>query len=738
MSVPNSKPRRAVSADRVDGRAKVTGGAAYGADRSPDRLAHGYMIVSTVANATIRSMDVSAAERAPGVLAVYTPFNPLPLKPSGFLGPVRVPLADKEVVHHGQPIGFVVAETYEQARAAAMLVSADYDERPAAVSLEAGLPGAKEPDSVDGGPAVVTVLADGVGSIDEALRAAEVTVAATYTTAQQQHTPMEPHSAVTAWSGGRLTVHSSSQGAGVLASDLATALEVERGDVRALGPYVGGAFGGKYATYAQTRLAAAAARKLGRPVKTVNTREQVFTATATRAATRQEVTLGARRDGMLTAVRHDAWSGAAIGSATVEAGGHHSSLTWYASPNIQVGAKYVPLNVPEATIMRAPGEAPGSFALECAMDELAGELGIDPLELRIRNHATTDPHSGKPWSSKHLLECYRTGAERFGWSRRAKEPGSTADGDWLTGTGMATAVFPALRFPATMKVRFQADGTAAVSGSTADLGTGMWTVLSVVGSRALGLPAHRIKPALGDSALSDAGFVGGSAGTASVGSAILAAAGEAQKALIKLAVEHERSPFHGLDPDSVRYENGRLTADGGPSEDFDTVLAATGRPGVEAEGSSAPDQSQDYAYASFGAQFCEVRVNRWTSEIRVSRMLAVMDGGTVVNEKTARSQILGGMVWGLSSALHEGLHFDSAGRPANADLAGYLIPVNADTPAVDVHFLDHPDTRFNALGARGLGEIGIVGVAAAVANAVHHATGKRIRDLPITLDQLLE
>ncbi|GAA2447553.1 xanthine dehydrogenase family protein molybdopterin-binding subunit [Streptomyces macrosporus] len=727
------------SVDRVDGRLKVTGGADYGADRTFARLAHGHLVVSTVANATIRAMDTRRAERAPGVLAVHTPFNPLRLRPESSMGPVWVPLQDREVRHHGQPIGFVVAETWEQARHAAGLVRVEYDERPAVVSLERGLSGAETPEHVNGMPARLTVLADGVASVDEALRDSEVTVTATYHTAPQGHAAMEPHSAVAVWEDDTLTVHSSTQGLHFAAADLAMALEVDPSRVRVLSPYIGGAFGGKIVTYAQTKLAAAAARKLGRPVKTVLTREQVFTATATRAATRQTVTLGARGDGTLTAIKHHCWSGGPAGGGFVEPAAHTTSRHWYAAPNIEVAARYVPLNVPETTYMRAPGEASGSFALESALDELAVRLRTDPIELRIRNHAETAPDSGLPWSSKHLIECYRTGARRFGWRERPRTPGSVRDGDWYVGTGMATAVFPALRLPATMRVRFNADGTAAVSGATADLGTGMWTVLTVVGSEALGIPMHRIKPDLGDSRLSAAGFIGGSCGTASVGSAVLAAATAAKKALVTLAVEHPRSPFHGLDPEEVRYEDGRLV---GPDrdEDFGALLAAVGRPGVEAEGSAGPgEETRRHAFASFGAQFCEVRVNRWTSEIRVSRMLSVMDVGTVVNRKAARSQILGGMVWGMSAALHEGLHpDDEGGRYANANLADYLIPVNADVPDIDVHFLDHPDTLHNPLGARGIGEIGIVGVAAAIANAVHDATGKRIRELPITLDKLLD
>ncbi|MFC7582602.1 xanthine dehydrogenase family protein molybdopterin-binding subunit [Nonomuraea antimicrobica] len=372
------------------------------------------------------------------------------------------------------------------------------------------------------------------------------------------------------------------------------------------------------------------------------------------------------------------------------------------------------------------------------MDELAWKLGMDPIQLRMKNYAATIPGGNLPWSSKHLDECYRIGAREFGWDRRPREPRATRDGNWLVGTGMATAAYPAFRYPATMKVAYLWDGTAEVSGSTSDLGTGMTTVLALVGADRVGLPLRRVRARLGDSRLSQAGFVGGSCGTASVGPAIMAAVQAATRQLLTLAVTHADSPLHGTPIEDVRYESGQVRSRR-RTVPFEAVLRATGSPRIEGEASAAPgNETRQYEMDCFGATFCEVRVHELTGEVRVSRMLGVMDAGRIVNPKTARNQIIGGMVWGVSAALHEGLHYEESGRLANGTLADYLVPVNADIPDVDVHFVEYPDLIHNPLGAKGIGELGIVGMAASVANAVYHATGKRVRDLPITLEQLLD
>ena len=720
---------------RLDGPQKVTGQARYGADHQFPGMAYGYLVLSTIAHGEIAAMDVTAAESAPGVLGVYSPFDPLRLRTpsSPMFGETWVPLQDKEVAYYGQPIGFVVAETFEQARDAAMLVEVSYHARPAMTSLTDGLFAAEDaPPGREGAPSSLEFLAPGVESIEDALAASPVVVEATYTTAPQHHAAMEPHSGVAVWDADGLTMYSGNQAPFLQVAELAGALEVDPETVRAVNPFVGGAFGGKARTSAPAFLAAAAARALGRPVKAALTREQVFTATAGRAATVQKLALGADRNGTLIVLRHDSWCSTAMDRSFVEPTSHGTSREYYATQNLALSQKIVPLNVPPTTFMRAPGEAPGSFALESAIDELAVALDMDPIELRLRNNSTAPHGKDLQWSSKHLDECFRVGAARFGWEHRL--PQGRADGDWLVGLGMATALFPALRFPATVEVTLRADDTAVVSTGGSDPGTGLLTVLSLVGAESLDIAPDRITPRLGDSAYPPGGLSGGSTATASAGTAIMIAAAKVIDDLLALA-SAPGAPFDGLE---VSYAEGRVLA-GGRTMTFGELLRALDRPSFSATGSSAPgEELTKHSFSSFGAQFCEVRVHRWTREARVSRMLGVFDAGRIINEKTARSQIMGGMIWGVSAALHEGLEIEESGRLANGDFASYLIPVNADIPDVDVQFVQYPDTLHNAVGAKGVGEIGTVGMAAAVANAVFNATGIRVRDIPITIEDLLE
>jgi len=719
---------------RVDGAWKVTGRAKYGADHNLPGMAYGYVLLSTIAHGEVAAMDTTATKSAPGVIGVYSPFDSLVLRtPATFLGETWVPLQDREVAYYGQPIGFVVAETFEQARDAAQLIEVSYHERPALTSLEDGLASAEDaPPAMDGAPPTIAVLADGVESIEDALAASPVVVEATYSTATQNHAAMEPHSAVAVWDADGLTIYSGNQGSDLQASELAAALAEEPGSVHAINPFVGGAFGGKGRTSVPAFLAAASAKMLGRPVKAALTREQVFTATAGRAATIQKITLGADRTGTLIALRHDSVCSTPADRSFVEPTSHGTSREWYATQNLAISQKMVPLHIPPTTFMRAPGEAPGSFALESAIDELAVELGMDPIALRMRNNSTAPPGNDLQWSSKHLDECFQIGAARFGWAQRT--PRGHTDGDWLVGMGTATAMFPALRFPATVEITLRDDDTAVVGTSGADPGTGLLTVLSLVGAESLDITPDRVTPKLGDSALPPGGLSGGSTATASVGTAIMIAATKVLDDLQALASD-PGAPFEGQD---VSYADGLLLA-GGSAMTFGELLRATGRTSISAKGSSAPgEELTKHSFSSFGAQFCEVRVHRWTREARVSRMLGVFDAGRIINAKTARSQIIGGMIWGISAALHEGLEIEENGRLANGDFASYLLPVNADIPDVDVHFVEYPDTLHNAVGAKGIGEIGTVGMAAAVANAVYNATGIRVRHIPITIEDLLE
>lgn len=717
---------------RLDGPLKVTGRARYGADHNLPGMAYGYIVVSTIAHGEIQNMDVTAARSAPGVIDIYSPFDPLDLRtPNTMFGETWVPLQNKQVTYYGQPIGLVVAETYEQARDAAMVVEVTYHERPALTSLRDGVSAAEDaPPNIDGSPSTMEILAPSISSFEDAVTASPVVVKAEYSTATQNHAAMEPHSAVAVWDSDGLTVYSGNQGSHLQAMELVQALDIDPSSVHAVNPFVGGAFGGKGRTSTPAFLAAAAARVLGRPVKVALTREQVFTATAGRAATIQKIVLGAAVDGSLTAIRHDAWSATAMDRSFVEPAAH-STREYYTAQNLAISQKMVPLHIPPTTFMRAPGEATGSFALESAMDELAVALNMDPIELRMRNDSTAPLGKDLLWSGKHLDECFRIGAAQFGWAERTAH--GRTDGDWLVGLGVATAMFPALRFPASVRVTLRDDDTAEVATSGADPGTGLLTVLSLVGAESLDIPQARVTALLGDSALPPGGMSGGSTATASAGSAIMIAAAQVIEELQGLASSPD-APFDGAE---VSYADGRVLA-GGRTMTFGELLRAVGRSSISAVGSSSPgEELTKHSFSSFGAQFCEVRVHRWTREARVSRMLGVFDAGRIINAETARSQILGGMIWGVSAALHEGLEIERNGRLANGDFAGYLLPVNADISDVDVHFVEYPDTLHNSIGARGIGEIGVVGVAAAVANAIYNATGIRVRHIPIMIEDLL-
>lgn len=716
--------------ERVEGRLKVTGRATYAADRQVADVAYAALVLSRIGRGAIRAMDTVAAARAPGVLAVYTPFAPLKLHAGGDVGENFVPLQDTRVRYHGQIIGMIVADTFEHARDAALLVHATYDEGPVHASLAGGLPGTDAE--------AITVLADGVDSIEDALADSEVVVETTVSQQVQHHAAMEPHASTAVWRDDHVTVYCGTQAPGRYAFRLAGRLGIEADRVRVISPHVGGGFGGKTVPSGDVALTAAAARALGRPVKLVLTREQVFTLGGHRSAVVQTVRLGASRDGVLNAVSHiSAASRSAAGGWRLTPAACISGV-FYATPNLALDERVVTLDIPAAAAMRAPDEAPGSFALETAMDELAVKVGIDPLLLRVKNHADTPPGTGTPWSSKHLEECYRIGAQRFGWHQRPTAPGSRTDGEWLIGTGMATAAYPADQMPATVRIRFRDDGFVTVASGAADIGTGARTMLAIVAADALGLPLERIEPQLGDSALPPGAPAFGSMTTGSTAPAVRAAATDALTALVRFAVGAPGSPFHGGDPSSLAYREGRIEG-GGTSVGFADLLTAGGSRSVEATARTARgDEGEKYAFHSFGAHFCEVRVNRFTGEPRVSRFTTVVDVGRVVNARTTRSQLVGGVIFGIGHALFEADPLEEhTGRLASRSLAEYLVPVNADIPPIDVHWLDRPDFHYSEFGARGLGEIGTVGSAAAVANAVYHATGIRVRDLPITPDRLL-
>ncbi|WP_329079833.1 MULTISPECIES: xanthine dehydrogenase family protein molybdopterin-binding subunit [unclassified Streptosporangium] len=726
--------------DRIDARAKVTGTAKYSSDHNLPEMAYGYMVTSTIGKGQITSMDLSMARAAGGVIEIYTPDNRLSFPGTmpalgGVFAETRHPFADREVHYYGQVVALVVGETIEQARDAAALIKVTYVAQPPKSSFEDAKQNPADPPSIPGLP-LGEVIEKPVGvDIEAALAASEIRVEETYDVPPRHHMMMEPHAAVAAWQAGKLTIFSGTQGPAAHALEVATVLGVQPADVHVVSPYVGGAFGGKAFTWAPTLLAAAASRALGRPVKVVTSREQLFTVTGHRAASSQTFGLGADRDGRLKAIKHHTTS-----QSLVEDPGYRTTAKFYATPNVHIKLSITPdMNLPAATIMRAPGDEAGSFALESAMDELAVALGMDPIELRMTNYLQGTLIEGKPYSSKHLDECYQVGAERFGWSRRRAQPGTVIDGDWRIGMGMSTAILDSGRAPTAVRVTFRPNGTATVACATSDAGTGMWTIMALIGAGALNIPVNRIKPALGDSRLplvgsNDMYGAVGSAATSTVTPAILVAAQEAVDELVQHATTAEGSPLFGAA--GVRYDGGHLVG-AGTSVDFGELLTRTRTSEVGAQGTTAA-ADDSHAYASYAAHFCEVKVNRWTGEPRLYRFTTVVDAGAILNAKTARNQITGGVLFGLAAAMfEEGKVEGATGRISNANFADYVLPVNADTVPIDVHFLDYPDTRLSPTGARGIGELGTVGAAAAFANAVYNATGKRIRTLPITPDKLL-
>jgi xanthine dehydrogenase YagR molybdenum-binding subunit len=676
---------------RRDGADKVRGTATYAYETPAPNPAYCHPVQATIARGRASRIDTAEAEAAEGVLAVLTPTTAERLASTD--DAELAVLQDTEVAFRGQFIGVVVAETSEIARRAADLVRVEYDEEPHDVVLTADRADLYAPEKVN--PAFPTDW--GEGDADAALADAPVTVRQTYTTAMYHNNPLEPHATTALWDGATLTLWDSTQGVHPDRAAVCKVFGLDEERVRVICPYVGGGFGSKGTPHAHVVLATLAARAVpGRAVKLALTRQQMFALAGYRTPTIQRVQLGADRDGRLLALTHDVVEQTSRIKEFAEQTAV-PSRHMYATPNRRTTHRLAALDVPVPSWMRAPGECPGMFAPEVAMDELAAELGIDPIELRIRNEPDVDPETGKPFSSRGLVECLREGAERFGWSRRDPRPGVRRNGDWLVGTGVAASIYPAMRQRSSAVIRFDAGRYIARIGA-ADLGTGAWTVLPQITADALGVSGEDVDVLIGDTDHPVASVAGGSSGTSSWGSALVAAA------------RAFRDKF-GTDPDD----------------------------GDETDATSGPNpETEDYAMFAFGAQFVEARVHADTGEIRVPRMLGVFDAGRIVNPRTARSQFIGGMTMGLSMALEEDSVLDPRfGHVVNHDLAEYHVAVDADVGDVQAYWLDRPDPHVNPFGAKGIGEIGIVGTAAAVSNAVHHATGVRVRDLPITLDKLL-
>jgi xanthine dehydrogenase YagR molybdenum-binding subunit len=703
--------------DRLDGALKVTGGATFSAEWPIARLAYGVIVQSTIARGTIAALEASAAERVDGVIAVLTAGNAPPLPQHGRAGVsppagrVLTLLQDREVRYHGEPIALVIAESFEAASYAASLVRAEYHAETPALDMQKELPSAE--------PVTQKILgqfepASRRGDVAAALAQADVSVDAVYTTPLETHNAMEPHATIASWDGDDLTLYDSTQYLYGVKRFVAKTLGIAADRVHVISKFVGGAFGSKGSAWSHVVLAAMAARQVQRPVKIVLTRKQMFGPVGARPFTVQHLVVGARTDGAITAIGQDVVSSTSTFEDWVESSTLQTRML-YDVPNVETSQRLVRLNLGTPTFNRGPGESSGTFGLESAIDELADRLGIDPLALRLKNYAERDPETGRPFSSKSLRECYMRGAERIGWTRRRATPRSMRDGEWLVGLGMSTATYPAKRMPATALARLTADGTIVVQAATHELGTGTYTSMSQIAAGALGVPLERIRFELGDSAFPENPISAGSMTASSTGPAVHAA----------VTALRDRIVAMGVEPGDLK----RCRA-----------LAAQQKEGfIEAHAGAKPgDEQRRVSMHSFGAVFVEVRVDPDLGEVRVARIAGAYSAGRILNAKLARSQFIGGIVYGVAMALHEQTVIDPrTGRYLNADLSEYLVPVHADIGDIEVVLVDEDDPHVNAVGVKGIGEIGTTGVAAAIANAVYNATGIRVRDLPITIDKLL-
>jgi xanthine dehydrogenase YagR molybdenum-binding subunit len=671
---------------RTEAREKVTGAARYAYEYDPDGVVYGTIVPATIARGVVTAVDERAARLVDGVLAVLWADNAQRLhEPAGELAVLQ----SRHVAYRGQIVALVVAETLEASREAAERLEVGYERETPDVSLRADHRGLYRPEQVNAGYETDTLA----GDPDAALEEAAVSIDVTYETPPFHNNAMEPHATVAAWNGAGLTLYDSTQGAASTAAAIAPLFQLDPGEVHVVSPHVGGGFGSKGTPRPHVVLAAMAARAVDRPVKVAPTRQQMFALTGYRTPTIQRVRLGADRDGGLQAITHDVVEQT---STVAEFAEQTAVVTrmMYAAPHRRTTHRVAALDVPTPSWMRAPGECPGMYALESAIDELAVAAGIDPIELRVRNDPATDPETGLPFSSRNLVACLREGAERFGWHDRDPRPAVRRDGRWLVGTGVAASTYPARRRAAQAIARREADGAYLVRIAAADIGTGARTVLGQIAADALGVPADAVRVELGDSSFPRAPVAGGSAGTASWGSAVV----EACRALRE-------------DPDLGEARS-------------DTTAA------IEAD--------EAFSRHAYGAQFVEVRVDTVTGEVRVPRMLGIFAAGAILNPTTARSQFLGGMTMGIGMALLEESILDRQyGDFVNHDLASYHVPTYADVGEIEIGWLDEEDPHLNPMGSKGIGEIGIVGTAAAVGNAVHHATGHRFRRLPLRVDDVL-
>jgi xanthine dehydrogenase YagR molybdenum-binding subunit len=626
----------------------------------------------------------------------------------------------------------VVAETFEQARHAARLVKATYTEEKPFTDLENSLAKAFVPNPER--------AAKPRGNPIEAMKSSPVKIEAEYTIPIEHHNPMEPHGAIAFWEGDKLTIFDKTQGVNVVRQHLATTFGISADNVQVISPFVGGAFGSSLRPNYYPALVTAAARELKRPVKLSYTRTQMFTGHGYRSHTWQKVALGAEKNGKLAAIIHESINNSpTFQDYSENATGHPRNM--YACANVDTHQKIVKTDMPPPAAMRAPGAVSGMFALECAMDELAYALKIDPLELRLINYAEVHPESGKPYSSKALRECYRLGAEKFGWKNRKFEPRSMRDGRMLVGWGMATGTWSASQLPASVQIILKSDGTANVASATSDIGPGTYTVMTLIAAEYLGLSAEKVKFELGDTKFPPAPLQGGSFTTASVGSAIYESAINIKRKLLELASKDENSPFKAAKIEDVELLDGklRIKTDSSKSISISDLMRRNNLTELEDTHQSKPlPERQNYATGAHGAQFVEVKIDPDTRVVKVTRVIEVSACGKIMNPTTSHSQEIGGIVWGIGMALTEGTEIDHRyGRMMNPNLQHYHVPVNADALNIETIFVEEDDKIVNPLGVKGMGELGMVGIPAAIANAVFHATGKRVRDLPITPDKLL-
>ena len=740
---------------RVDGPAKITGAARYAFEEQLDGLTHAVLVGATIAAGKVAAVDSRAAETAPGVLAVLTPDTIMELKgASDWFGnppaqPTYCPLA-RDVTFSGQHIAAVVAETFEQAVAAAALVKVTYDETPAIVDLSDGKAG-------DGIP--IDVMTKEWGDAQGAFAAAPVRICAAYNTPREFQAAMEPHGLIARWQGEELTIWEPSQWLDGMARTYAEWFGVPFENVRLVSPYIGGGFGSKALALAHSAVAAAAAKMLNRPVKLVLNRPQNFTSYGGRAATRQTVAIGADKDGRIQSIVHRGVNETAVDGMWVEPLGSVTSIM-YATPNFSSKQNVVRVNTVVPGAKRAPGENPSAFGIESAIDELAYELGIDPLEMRLINYAEQDPHAKKAWSTRQLREAFAAGAEAFGWARRSPEPRSMRDGHQLIGWGVAAGTYPVRRAHGEAVVKLKADGSVEVESSSIDMGQGTYTILAQTAAETLGVPVSQVSVKLGDSHFARAGVTGGSRLAGVMTGAVHKAAGQALDELIGLALSDPRSPFQKLQANTLSVKDGRIASPRGegPELSIAEFMSTVGRDQIEAKGDtlpasttpeeryknyttiamSIPHTEGNYSRHSWCAHFVEVRVDEDFGTVRVSRVVSALDSGRLYNPKLAESQWKGGIIMGIGQALlEEGIVDRRHGRVVNGNFADYMLPTNADIPDIRTISVGIPDPHSSVLGGKGVGELAIVGIAPAIANAVFHATGKRVRDLPITLEKLI-